>query len=294
MPPPQISDCIDEIHNWIDGNLDELTGLDILSVRLGYCKRTVQQYFKKRYGVSIGCYIRMRRLHRAALMLRMTTLSVTEISSFLHYTSHNNFCRAFKKQYNTTPLSFRKSPSLHCENYIKFPQMYGEHPLKYKVKTINDMLIMGKERTYSDCIYNVGIADKKLKWIKEHFAKTPPPLTIASKLIDDSYSLRLGKHGSVKYNAIVGELTSQEEDENIMVKPMRGLYLYSYFHGTVNAYQKRNADIRRHLLPVMGFTPRNEYKVEIFHLYEPSVNGDMEISCEQLIPVSSSKPTLSR
>ncbi|WP_409011837.1 helix-turn-helix domain-containing protein [Aeromonas salmonicida] len=286
MPPLQISDYIDDyIHEWIESNLDELVGLDMLSARLGYCKRTIQQHFKQRYGISIGCYIRLRRLHRAAVMLRMTTLSVTDISSFLHYTSHNNFCRAFKKVYNKTPLAFRKENIQHCDNHVKFPKMLYNYPLKYKVKAINDMFITGGERSYSDCIYNLGIADEKLKWIKEYFTKESSPLTIASKVIDDSYSLRLGKHGSIKYNAIVGELIPQKESDNRQVKPMRGLYLCSFFHGTVNAYQKRNADIRRHLLPDIGFTLRNEHKVEIFHFCDSSVNSSMEISCEQFIPI---------
>ncbi|WP_420055755.1 AraC family transcriptional regulator [Escherichia coli] len=44
------------------------------------------------------------------ILLKLTSISVTEIAYMLHYSSHQNFCRAFKKIYiqNTNSVSERR------------------------------------------------------------------------------------------------------------------------------------------------------------------------------------------
>ena len=47
-----------------------------------------------------------KRMERAALLLRNTTLSIEEISSLLGYSNHSNFFKAFKEYYKKTPREY--------------------------------------------------------------------------------------------------------------------------------------------------------------------------------------------
>lgn len=278
----KISDYMNEIHAWIENNIETQAGLDTLSKRLGYSKRAIQIHFKNEYNISIGRYIQRRRLQRASIMLRMTNMSVIDISSSLHYSSHNNFCRAFKKCFNVTPSQFR-STVVHKQPAIAFPSTSNIRDITFEIKHIPNSIVYGEGRSYTDCIYNTGLAEEKFNWIKRHFLKNKTPITIASKAIPNTFSFLAGKSGRVKYSAIIYDtLTHPTINTHHSIG---GLYLHHRFDGTLNCYRKYNADIYRHILPNIGMTQRYARKIEVFHHIEETAHGPF-IRCEQLIPIA--------
>ncbi|HGE8242592.1 helix-turn-helix transcriptional regulator [Aeromonas veronii] len=280
-PLLQIDDYMDEIHRWIEDNIDTQAGLGALSERLGYSKRMIQMQFKKEYHATIGRYIQQRRLHRAAIMLRMTTMSITDISTSLHYSSHHNFCRAFKRYFNITPTQFRNT-QLHEQPAIKFPSIYHERDFAFEIKNIPKLIISGEKRTYTDCIYNPGLAEEKLNWLQQYFLNNTSPMTIASRVIPDTFSFRTGRHGRVNYSAIVySPGMSQAINSH---HAMDGLYLHCHFHGALDSYKKLNANIYQSLLPDIGMTQRYARKIEVFHHMKETPQGPI-IRCEQYIPI---------
>ncbi|HBN7305367.1 TPA: helix-turn-helix transcriptional regulator, partial [Escherichia coli] len=77
----------------------------------GYSKRYLQLLFKSKIGISVGKYIQLRRITRAATLLRFTNLSISNISARLLYDSQQTFTREFKKivairLYNTENLKY--------------------------------------------------------------------------------------------------------------------------------------------------------------------------------------------
>ncbi|MDW9205222.1 helix-turn-helix domain-containing protein [Escherichia coli] len=63
----------------------------------GYSRRYLQTLFKSCMGVPIGRYIQLRRVSRAAVLLRLTSLPLVSIAGKLCYDSQQTFSREFKK-----------------------------------------------------------------------------------------------------------------------------------------------------------------------------------------------------
>ncbi|WP_421230942.1 helix-turn-helix transcriptional regulator [Aeromonas sp. 603079] len=281
-PSLQIGDYMDEIHGWIEDNIDTQAGLDALSERLGYSKRSIQVQFKKEYHTTIGRYIQLRRLHRAAIMLRMTTMSIIDISSALHYSSHNNFCRAFRKCFKITPTQYRNT-QLHEQPTISFPSILNKENIEFEIKKIPKSILSGEGRVYTDCIYNTGLADEKFHWLQQYFRNNTNPMTIASKVMPDTFSFRAGRNGRVQYSAIIySPATTKVLNTH---HAMGGLYLHCYFYGKLDSYGKYNADIYRNLLPSIGMAQRYSRKIEVFHHIKETPQGPL-IRCEQYIPIA--------
>ena len=62
--------------------------------------------------VKIACSLRdifgylEKRMERAVLLMKNTTLSLEEISVMLGYSNHSNFFKAFKAYYGMTPREY--------------------------------------------------------------------------------------------------------------------------------------------------------------------------------------------
>ncbi|EGM3390171.1 helix-turn-helix transcriptional regulator, partial [Salmonella enterica] len=95
------------ILQWVEENIDTGRNISDLVRTAGYSRRTVESWFKIFCHMSPGDYLFRRRMTRAAVMLRLTILSVTEIAQLLHHSSNQNFAKAFKRFSGTTPTLYR-------------------------------------------------------------------------------------------------------------------------------------------------------------------------------------------
>lgn len=64
--------------------------------------------FKKRTGVNFSSYLTLVRVEAAKKLLRQTPLPVSEIARRVGFQDPQNFYRAFKKNYNDSPRSYRE------------------------------------------------------------------------------------------------------------------------------------------------------------------------------------------
>jgi AraC-like DNA-binding protein len=119
------------IISWVEDNIYSLANIDDLTTVLGYSRRTIENWFKQEYGLSLGDYIIRRRICRAAVLIRMTSLPITEIAYLFHYHSSQGFARAFKKLTGLSPSDYRTAeiwefdklqPSLLLKD-VKLPEV---------------------------------------------------------------------------------------------------------------------------------------------------------------------------
>lgn len=68
--------------------------------------RYIHSLLHKETGRKFTEILLEKRMERAALLLRNTTLSIEEISSLLGYSNHSNFFKAFKEYYKKTPREY--------------------------------------------------------------------------------------------------------------------------------------------------------------------------------------------
>jgi AraC family transcriptional regulator len=78
-----------------------------------------QRMFSNFTGVSLGEYIRRRRLSEAALALAENTSSVTEVALAYGYDSPDAFAYAFKKQHGIAPSEAKK----HGVTLARYPKL---------------------------------------------------------------------------------------------------------------------------------------------------------------------------
>ena len=64
--------------------------------------------FKEDTGVSLGAYLRERRMERAESLLRTTFLSIKEVMSEAGMSSMSHFVSYFKRRYGVSPSGYRK------------------------------------------------------------------------------------------------------------------------------------------------------------------------------------------
>lgn len=85
-----------------------LDNLHALPKAVGYSKYHLLRVFKKETGLTIGEYVRLRRLAKAAILLIQTNEPILEIAISLHFQSQEAFSRAFKEVYAIPPGQYRK------------------------------------------------------------------------------------------------------------------------------------------------------------------------------------------
>ena len=78
-----------------------------LAEEFGMSLRTLQRRLKAEIGMSSGGYITKFRMKRAAEMLALTTLTITEIAFKVGYDDSSSFSRGFKKHFKVSPSEYR-------------------------------------------------------------------------------------------------------------------------------------------------------------------------------------------
>ncbi len=96
------------IIQYIDNNVTEITGIEIIAHRFGYTSNYVSHLFKAKMGISVQNYIIEKKMDIASNLLINTNCSITEIAERLKYSSLQSFCKMFKKWKGCTPTRYRE------------------------------------------------------------------------------------------------------------------------------------------------------------------------------------------
>lgn len=83
-----------------------------LAAQFSVSETSLKNYFRGVYGQNISIYLREVRMQRVAELLTTTNLSVSEIAEQVGYLNQSKFSSAFKKQFNASPLEFKRRKNL--------------------------------------------------------------------------------------------------------------------------------------------------------------------------------------
>ncbi len=97
----------EKIMEYMDSHSNVVTLKDI-STHFSYHPNYISSVLHKETGRKFTEILLEKRMERAALLLRNTTLSVEEISNMLGYSNFSNFYKAFRNYYGVTPRDFVK------------------------------------------------------------------------------------------------------------------------------------------------------------------------------------------
>lgn len=99
-----VFNCMNFIRSHINDNITVTDVAETISRSASY----VTNCFRRELGISPGAYIARCKLEEAKSLLVYSSMSLTEISNYLCYSSQSYFQNAFKKKFQMTPLQYRK------------------------------------------------------------------------------------------------------------------------------------------------------------------------------------------
>lgn len=103
----QHKNLIENALDYIQQNYASKISIDLLADITHLSKYYFIRLFKKFIGVNPYEYLIAYRIGQSKVLLKDTSLTVSEISSSIGYNDANNFIRDFKKYVGTTPLKYR-------------------------------------------------------------------------------------------------------------------------------------------------------------------------------------------
>nr|WP_314263706.1 helix-turn-helix domain-containing protein [uncultured Moellerella sp.] len=111
------------LSKWIENHLGRVIHLEELAAYSGYSLWHMQKIFKEVTGISLGKYIRQRRLASAVNLLKNSSQSIFDIALDFGFGSQSHFTYMFRKEYGITPFDFRQSEDIFLE--VKEPLHYS-------------------------------------------------------------------------------------------------------------------------------------------------------------------------
>ena len=95
----------EKILDYMGDHSDVVTLRDIAG-RFGYHPNYVSALIRRETGRTFSEILLEKRMQRAVLLMKNTTLSIEEISSLLGYNNHSNFYKAFRDHYGKSPRAY--------------------------------------------------------------------------------------------------------------------------------------------------------------------------------------------
>lgn len=83
-----------------------------LAAQFSVSETSLKNYFRGVFGQNLSVYLREMRMKKAADLLSETGLNVAQIAEQVGYTNQSKFAAVFKKQFEMSPLEYRRSSHL--------------------------------------------------------------------------------------------------------------------------------------------------------------------------------------
>ncbi len=100
---------INKVLDYIEKNLDKDLSLDTIAQSASFSKYHFHRIFQSVVGESLNQYILRVKLEKAARLLVLEELSITEIALKCGFSTTSTFSRAFKNKYKESPTYWKKN-----------------------------------------------------------------------------------------------------------------------------------------------------------------------------------------
>lgn len=134
---------------YMESHLTTTFSMDELARSSGFSSFHFQRTFHLLTGITVGEYVRRRRLTLAAEELQRTTYKVIDIALKYGYETPEAFTKAFRRQHGLTPMQVRKSQG-KITSYYPFTievQLKGAEPMNYQMTKQDTFQVIGRLTT---------------------------------------------------------------------------------------------------------------------------------------------------
>ncbi|MGC0641297.1 helix-turn-helix transcriptional regulator [Escherichia coli] len=280
------------ILRWVEKNICTGNGINELVVSTGYSRKTIELWFQRTYNMSLYSYLLRRRMTFAATLLKLTNISITEIAYTLHYSSHQNFCRAFKKYTSRTPSEYRKEDFWDF-SIMQWSLIYQrEKQSTYTITRIKEQYFTGDEFIVMDNLHQGGGENlcNNIKWLAESFwAKNRKDVVflfdMKDKLSRALINVKNFNESDVYIKLKVGTLNFESSEENVIIP--EGNYLIYFFSGSWEDYIIYSRPLYVRMMSEINASLKNS-PVYVRFLYKENIlkNKNNYVECEIYSPLS--------
>lgn len=268
--------------NWVEQNIYTGANIGDLVVSSGYSRKTLETWFYRYSGITLGDYLLRRRMSRVAMLLRMTGLSVSELAAMFHFYSSQNLSRAFKTFSGVTPTKYRTQNEWLMENLQRpFLMGWDENSIP-ELCILPDLTLNGLPELYAHNFLSPAVDDKVIERMKGairlHRRNSDNELCIASKATPSSISD--GRLDIVNVEMIIQDSNHEDEDSHDVIIPA-GKYMKFNFSGAWDEYIVFTRLIYFRLVELKKHR-REGFDLSVF--YFPAGSSD-EVTCRHYIPV---------
>lgn len=147
---------IQETITYIENNLACDLNVEILAHRVYLSPYYFQCLFNRLVNKNIAEYIKLRRLAKAAKLLKESDLSILAIAIECGFQSHSHFTKVFKNVYTITPSEYRDS-NIHLDFFVQ-PDLSLNYSFieEGKPYIVDDMVIEINEYECEEDIQFIG------------------------------------------------------------------------------------------------------------------------------------------
>ncbi|KAA8714671.1 helix-turn-helix transcriptional regulator [Morganella psychrotolerans] len=218
---------------WVEQNLNTGAAVTDLIKLTGYSRSAVEYLFMEEFGLRLGLYIFHRRMTHAAVMLRLSSLTVTEIAEAFRYYSGPNFARAFRSCFGKSPTEYRNDPTRN-RIALQIPLEYRSPDFQAAVFDFDTPYFICGQRF--KCTTGTGFDTEndnrliaKLNYhAKIHDRAETNAVWIAATITSSGNTLP-DRQRLVNVDTVIGDITEYETGCSMGVSP--GKYAVFYFTG---------------------------------------------------------------
>lgn len=175
--------------NYIEEHLCDALSLDQVAQIIYISPYHLHRVFHAMTGITIGEYIRKRRLSEAAVQLQNNDKTILEIALEHQFTSQEAFTRSFKQTFDVTPANYRKTWKSQNDLLLK-PITVKDLTYILNNKKMEEPKIVTKEKlTLVGMKHKFSRNNNIIPWLWQQF--NPRRNEITNKVNDLSYGVCL-------------------------------------------------------------------------------------------------------
>jgi AraC family transcriptional regulator len=261
--------------DFIERNLTDELDIEVIAAKAALSPFYYQRIFGALCGVTVGEYIRARRMTLAAQELSRKDMKVIDVAVKYGYDSPDSFTKAFQKFHGITPSQARESgASLRsfAPLHIKIT-MEGGTMLDYRIVEKAPFTIVGVKRPFNSETSYQEIPKFWDEWLAQG----------EDRSIKGTFGVCLDMRGK-NFDYWIADLYFPWEDipEGCETRVIPGSY-WAQFPCKMSNLQDVNTKIWSEWLPALqGYKLMGEYDIEV---YLPPEKGSEEMSVYIWVPL---------